>query len=78
MKRSGNTVLITGGSAGIGLALAAAFLHTDNEVIICGRNKTTLDSAKVKYPNLHCIAADVSQKLDGKYYRQQLPVVFQT
>lgn len=60
MKTRDNTVLITGGSAGIGLALAAAFLHADNEVIICGRTKTTLDSAKAKYPKLHCIAADVS------------------
>jgi uncharacterized oxidoreductase len=60
MKPSGNTVLITGGGAGIGLALAVAFLHADNKVIICGRTKATLDSAKDKYPKLHSIAADVS------------------
>lgn len=60
MKQNGNTVLITGGSAGIGLALAAAFLQADNEVIICGRTKAKLDSAKNKYPKLHCITADLS------------------
>jgi NADP-dependent 3-hydroxy acid dehydrogenase YdfG len=42
MKRSGNTVLITGGSAGIGLAIAEVFLKEGNEVIICGRTKWKL------------------------------------
>ena len=52
MKRKGNTVLITGGGSGIGLALAAIFLNEDNEVIICGRTKKTLDDAKKAFPNL--------------------------
>lgn len=60
MKRKGNTVLITGGGSGIGLALAAIFLNEDNEVIICGRTKKTLDDAKKAFPNLHTLVADVS------------------
>ncbi|MEO0373282.1 MAG: SDR family NAD(P)-dependent oxidoreductase, partial [Cyanobacteria bacterium P01_A01_bin.17] len=36
MKTTGNTVLITGGSSGIGLAIAKAFLKLNNQVIICG------------------------------------------
>jgi len=45
MKVSGNTVLITGGSTGIGLALAESFLKLENEVIICGRREERLIEA---------------------------------
>ncbi|MBW2191828.1 MAG: SDR family NAD(P)-dependent oxidoreductase, partial [Deltaproteobacteria bacterium] len=38
MKLQGNTILLTGGSAGIGLALAKEFLALGNKVIITGRN----------------------------------------
>ena len=43
MKISGNTILITGGSTGIGLALAIRLLQEDNQVVICGRRKEKLD-----------------------------------
>ncbi len=60
MKRSGNTVLITGGSAGIGLALAETFLNEGNEVIICGRTWATLDEVQKRFPGIHIIVADIS------------------
>lgn len=52
MKLSGNTILITGGSTGIGLAFAERFLKAGNKVIVCGRRENVLQSAKEKYPNL--------------------------
>jgi uncharacterized oxidoreductase len=52
MKLSGNTILITGGSAGIGLAFAERFLKAGNKVIVCGRRENVLQSAKEKFPNL--------------------------
>tara|TARA_R110002020_G_scaffold113688_1_gene261511 strand:- start:295 stop:1068 length:774 start_codon:yes stop_codon:yes gene_type:complete len=60
MRLNGNTVLITGGGTGIGLALAEIFLKNGNNVIICGRSRTSLESAKNKFPELHTIVADVS------------------
>jgi len=62
MKISGNTVLITGGSNGIGLALAERFLKSGNEVIICSSSDERLDAAKKKFPQLHTIKCDVSDE----------------
>jgi uncharacterized oxidoreductase len=60
MKKSGNTVLITGGGSGIGLALAELLIQSNNEVIVCGRNTVTLDAAKLRVPGLQIIRADVA------------------
>jgi uncharacterized oxidoreductase len=61
MKTSGNTVLITGGGSGIGLATAKAFLRRGNEVIICGRRRVQLQEAKRHHPELHVRVCDVSR-----------------
>ncbi|HZW82268.1 MAG TPA: SDR family NAD(P)-dependent oxidoreductase [Candidatus Deferrimicrobium sp.] len=60
MKLSGNTVLITGGASGIGLALAERFLKAGNKVIVCGRREYKLEEAKEKFPQLHTRVCDVS------------------
>ena len=59
MKLNGRTILITGGSAGIGLAFALKFLELGNEVIVTGRRQAVLDQVKAKYPKLHAIQSDV-------------------
>jgi uncharacterized oxidoreductase len=60
MNLSQNTVFITGGGSGIGLALAKAFLNSQNTVIVCGRNAEKLESVKKQYPPIHTIRCDVS------------------
>ena len=60
MKLTGRTILITGGSAGIGLAFALKFLEIGNEVIVTGRRQAVLDQVKAKYPKLHTIQSDVA------------------
>jgi uncharacterized oxidoreductase len=60
MKLAGRTILITGGSAGIGLAFALKFLELGNEVIVTGRRQAALDQVKSKYPKLHTIQSDVA------------------
>src|SRR5436305_9309385 len=55
MKLTGRTILITGGSAGIGLAFALKFLELGNEVIVTGRRQAVLNQVKSKYPKLHTI-----------------------
>jgi uncharacterized oxidoreductase len=60
MKLTGRTILITGGSAGIGLAFALKFLDLGNEVIVTGRRQAALDEVKAKHPKLHTIQSDVA------------------
>ena len=60
MKITGRTILITGGSAGIGLAFALKFLELGNQVIVTGRRQTVLDEVKARYPKLHTIQGDVA------------------
>ena len=65
MELQGNTILITGGSNGIGLALAERFLRYGNTVIICGRRYEKLRAARARFPKLHirrCDVADESQR----------------
>lgn len=60
MKLTGRTILITGGSAGIGLAFALKFLELGNKVIVTGRRQAVLDEVKARYPALHTIRGDVA------------------
>ncbi|MDB4992863.1 MAG: 3-oxoacyl-[acyl-carrier protein] reductase [Myxococcaceae bacterium] len=60
MKLTRRTILITGASAGIGLAFARKFVELDNEVIVTGRRKDVLDEIKAKHPTLHIIQSDVA------------------
>jgi len=61
MKLTGRTILITGGSAGIGLAFALKFLELGNKVVVTGRRQAALDELKAKYPKLHTIQSDVAE-----------------
>src|SRR5919107_611526 len=60
MKLTGRTILITGGSAGIGLAFALKFLELGNQAIVTGRRQAVLDEVKERYPGLHTIRGDVA------------------
>jgi len=48
MKTSGNTVFISGGSAGIGLAIAKKLSAAGNRIIINGRNEERLKNALIE------------------------------
>ncbi|MFZ4403343.1 MAG: SDR family oxidoreductase [Pseudobdellovibrionaceae bacterium] len=64
MDLSKNTILITGGSSGIGLELTKQLLDLGNTVIITGRDQKKLDLAKQKFPQIHTIQSDVSSSAE--------------
>ena len=61
MNLSGNTVLVTGGASGIGLALASRFLAAGSRVIVCGRRMTALRDAAAAQPGLVTRACDLAR-----------------
>ncbi len=60
------TVLITGGSKGIGLACARAFLDEGAKVAIVSRDRANLDAAAKQLGQVTCITADLSRVEDAQ------------
>lgn len=66
MKTTGNTILITGGSSGIGFALAKRFNELGNTVLICGRREGRLREAQEAIPGIAYKVCDVGNAEDRK------------
>jgi uncharacterized oxidoreductase len=60
MDLSNNTVLITGGTSGIGLAFAEEFLKAGSKVIVCGRRGNKLHEVREKRPDVVIRNCDVA------------------
>ncbi len=76
MNLSGNTILITGGSAGIGLAFAKEFVAGGNTVIVTGRRQEKLDEAKEAVPELHTLQSDVADTAQIKALAERIRADF--
>ena len=60
MKLRQRTILITGGTSGIGFELARQLLARGNTVIVTGRDAQRLADAQRRLPGLHGVVSDVA------------------
>ena len=72
MTLSGNTILITGGTSGVGLELAKAFRAKGNDVIVSGRREHLLQEIQSKYPGIVGRRLDVTDSSDIQQFAKAL------
>ena len=60
MKITGNTVLVTGGTSGIGLGLAVRLQQAGNTVVVAGRRRELLARIAAGHPGLGTVELDVA------------------
>jgi len=64
MKLEHRTILITGGTSGIGLELAKQLQQRGNTLLVTGRDPERLEASRRALPGLHTFQSDVSQAQD--------------
>lgn len=71
MKLKNRTVLITGGTSGIGLELARQLRERGNTVVVTGRDPAKLEAARRAVPGVHAFESDASDPaaIDALYAR---------
>lgn len=76
MELTNNTILITGGTSGIGLEFAAQLSNLGNTVIVTGRDQAKLDQTKRNLLKVHTFQSDVSDPQSITALRKQLTLQF--
>lgn len=72
MKLENNTVLVTGGSSGIGLELSKVLIQKGNKVIICGKSAEKLATATESQPDLMTYQCDLSDSQDCTEFARKI------
>jgi uncharacterized oxidoreductase len=72
MKLKGKTILITGGTSGIGLELAKHLLAAGNTVLITGRSSARIQKAQQELRGVHVFQSDVSEPSEVGLLHQEV------
>src|SRR3954454_12691852 len=76
MKMTGNTILITGATTGIGRALAEAFHDRGNRVIVTGRRQALLDQITAERPDMIGLTLDLADSSSLPRFSAELRASF--
>jgi uncharacterized oxidoreductase len=76
MKMDSNTILITGGTSGIGFEFAKRLLALGNTVLITGRDTEKLDRAKKALPGVYGFQSDVGDPVSIGRLHQEVVAKF--
>ena len=76
MELQGRTILITGGTSGIGFELAKQLLARRNAVIITGRDERKLQEARSALPGVHILQSDASRPDDIRALLERIRAEF--
>jgi len=76
MELKNSTVLITGGTSGIGLEFVKQLAKQNANIIITGRDAIKLEQAKKQFPQIHTFQSDVSNTKDIEQLYQQVTKQF--
>ncbi len=72
MDLKNSTILITGGTSGIGLAFVEQLTALGAHIIVTGRNLNALNETKQKFPWVHTIQSDVSNPRDIEHLYKEV------
>ncbi|UMR29044.1 SDR family NAD(P)-dependent oxidoreductase [Massilia sp. MB5] len=76
MQTTGNTILITGGSSGIGRALAEAFHDSGNRVIVTGRRLSLLEEISAQRPGIVAMPLDLDAPASLAHLQEEVRARF--
>jgi short-subunit dehydrogenase involved in D-alanine esterification of teichoic acids len=64
MNLQDKTLLITGGTSGIGYALVKQLSSTSKSIVVIARNSVHLEKLKNEFPNVHIYKCALANKID--------------
>ena len=76
MKLQQRTILLTGGTSGIGLEFARQLLERGNTVIVTGRDAGRIAEARRRLPGLHGIVSDVADPVSIEALHREATATF--
>jgi uncharacterized oxidoreductase len=76
MELEERTILITGGTSGIGFEMAKQLIARRNTVLITGRDQRKLEEAKSALPGVHTFQSDASKAEDIQSLQQRVTTEF--
>lgn len=76
MDLKNSTILITGGTSGMGLEFVKQLSEIGTKIIVTGRKQDALNQTKKQFPNLHTFQSDVSNPKEIKNLFDRVTALF--